>query len=89
MHKFSITLYVYSRCMCRCEFFYFSIHQLNRLVDIFLLRGLVGLGNDEIGLQYFKIDITIEELKFAYFYGEIYRFTESHTFNSERESYGQ
>ena len=41
-------------------------------VDIFLLRGPVGLRNDEIGLQYFKINITIEELKFAYFYSEIY-----------------
>ena len=51
-----------------------------------MLRGPVGLGNDAIGLQYFKINITIEELKFAYY---IVRFMESHTFNWERESYGQ
>ena len=43
---------------------------------MFSLRGPVGLGNDKVGLQYFKIDIMIEELKFAV------RFMESHTFNS-------
>ena len=40
--------------------------------DIFSLSGLVRLGNDEIGLQCFKINMTIEELKFAYFYSKIY-----------------
>ena len=44
----------------------------------------MGLGNDEIGLQNFKINIMIEEFKFAYvLYDEIYEFTESCTFNSE------
>ena len=42
-------------------------------VDTFSLRGPVGLGNDRIGLQYFKINIMIEELKFTCFYGKIYR----------------
>ena len=41
-------------------------------VDISLLREPVRLGNDEISLQYFKINITIEVLKFVYFYGKIY-----------------
>ena len=57
----------YHACTCRriemWHFFYANY--------MFSLRRPVGLGNDEIGLQYFKIDITIEELKFAYFYGEI------------------
>ena len=41
-------------------------------VDISSLREPVSLGNDKIGLQHFKINITIEVLKFAYFYGKIY-----------------
>ena len=52
----------------RCVFFYFSIQQLKCLEDNFLLRGLVGLSKDEVGLHYLKIYMMlIEELKFAYF----------------------
>ena len=36
-------------------------------------RGSVRLGNGEVGLQYFKINVTIKELKLSYFYGEIYK----------------
>ena len=74
---------MYPTCTCRCDFFYFSIHQLNRHCRYSLAGGPVILSNNMTGLQNFKINITIEELKFAYFYSEIYGFTESHTFNSE------
>ena len=39
--------------MCRYECHDIAI----ALEDIFSLRGPFGLGNDEVGLQYFKIDI--------------------------------
>ena len=57
-------------------------------IHIFSLRGPVALENNVIGLQYFKIIMTIEEIKFAYFYSEIYEIPclQPH---HVRESYGQ
>ena len=69
MYKFSIRNSPYVHAAGGTFKCYFSA----AFVDIFSLRGPVGLGNDRVGLQYFKINITIEELKFACFYGKIYR----------------
>ena len=46
----------------RCEIFSTSAFANSIALEaIFSLRGPVGVGNDEMGLQYFKIDISIEK----------------------------
>ena len=54
MHKFSISPYMYFTCMCRrvlgVNFSTSVFANQIAFVDIFLLKGPVGLGNDEIGL---------------------------------------